>query len=95
MERATVPNDLAIVINRLYGSPSSFLGDVLILVFYLIVYSYGLYSAYKFESLGRIVLTATILFVFMDVDFGRHSLVGSMEALFVSLELITLGPYLL
>ena len=32
--------------------------------------------------------------IFMDVDFGKHSLVGSMEGLFVSLELITYGALL-
>ena len=30
----------------------------------------------------------------MDVDFGQHSLVGSVEGLFVSLELITFGALL-
>lgn len=30
----------------------------------------------------------------MDVDFGQHSLVGSIEGLFVSLELITFGALL-
>ena len=30
----------------------------------------------------------------MDADFGKHSLVGSMEGLFVSLELITYGALL-
>ena len=58
------------------------------------MYFYGLYSAYKFQSLGCLILTATVLFVFMDVDFGKHSLVGSMEGLFVSLELITYGALL-
>ena len=44
VERATVPNDLAAVINRLYGSPSSFLGDVLILVL-----SYCLFLRFVFS----------------------------------------------
>ena len=30
----------------------------------------------------------------MGVDFGQHSLVGSIEGLFVSLELITFGALL-
>ncbi|MBE59641.1 MAG: hypothetical protein CMD66_09700 [Gammaproteobacteria bacterium] len=94
IERVTVPDQLARAIQDLYGTPSSILGDFLVLVFYLLVYFYGLYSAYKFQSLGRLILTATVLFVFMDVDFGKHSLVGSMEGLFVSLELITYGALL-
>ena len=83
IERVTVPDQLARAIQHLYGTPSSILGDFLVLVFYLLVYFYGLYSAYKFQSLGRLILTATVLFVFMDVDYGKHSLVGSMEGLFV------------
>ena len=94
VERATVPDQLARAMDSLYGSPSSILGDLLVLVFYLVVYLFGLYSAYNFQKLGRLILTATTIFIFMDVDFGQHSLVGSVEGLFVSLELITFGALL-
>ena len=94
VERATVPDQLARAMNSLYGSPSSILGDLLVLVFFLVVYFFGLYSAYNFQKLGRLILTATTIFIFMDVDFGQHSLVGSIEGLFVSLELITFGALL-
>jgi len=94
IEGATVPDQLARAMDSLYGSTSSILGDILVLVFYLIVYFYGLYAAYKFQALGRLILTATTIFIFMDVDFGQHSLVGSVEGLFVSLELITFGALL-
>ena len=94
IERVTVPDQLAEAIQSLYGTPSSIFGDLLVLVFYLVVYFYGLYASYKFQSLGRLILSATVLFVFMDVDFGKHSVVGSMEGLFVSLELITYGALL-
>jgi hypothetical protein len=94
VERVTVPEQLARAIQSLYGTPSSIFGDLLVLIFFLLVYFYGLYSAYRFQSLGRLILSATVLFIFMDVDFGKHSLVGSMEGLFVSLELITYGALL-
>ena len=94
VERATVPDQLARAMDSLYGSPTSILGDLLVLVFYLVVYLFGLYSAYNFQKLGRLILTATTIFIFMDVDFGQHSLVGSVEGLFVSLELITFGALL-
>ena len=94
VERATVPDQLAGAMNSLYGSPSNILSDLLVLVFFLVVYFFGLYSAYNFQKLGRLILTATTIFIFMDVDFGQHSLVGSVEGLFVSLELITFGALL-
>lgn len=94
IEQATVPDQLARAMDSLYGTTSSVLGDLLVLIFYLIVYFYGLYSAYKFQALGRLILTATTIFIFMNVDFGQHSLVGSVEGLFVSLELITFGALL-
>ena len=94
VERATVPDQLAGAMNSLYGSPSSILGDLLVLVFFLVVYFFGLYSAYNIQKLGRLILTATTIVTFMDVDFGQHSLVGSLEGLFVSLELITFGALL-
>ena len=94
IEQATVPDQLARAMDSLYGTTSSVLGDLLVLIFYLIVYFYGLYSAYKFQALGRLILTATTIFIFMDVDFGQHALVGSVEGLFVSLELITFGALL-
>ena len=43
VERATVPDQLAGAMNSLYGSPSSILGDLLVLVFFLVVYFFGLY----------------------------------------------------
>ena len=52
------------------------------------------YSAYNFQKLRCLILTATTIVIFMDVDFGQHSLVGSVEGLFVSLELITFGALL-
>ena len=69
VERATVPDQLARAMDSLYGSPSSILGDLLVLVFYLVVYLFGLYSAYNFQKLGRLILTATTIFIFYGCRF--------------------------